>query len=275
MSSNHQHDDDDDLPRKHHDEHPHEEGEPWLVSYADLMTLLFGFFVLMYSFAASKNQNSVPDNPEMVAIRKELAQYFGGAYINPLEKMSEQLKQAIERISKDDPAMGAKLKNVAIDVAPEGLKVTFSSTVLFASGSSTFELDSQLLMREFVGIVKAAKQSFKIRVEGYTDPIPINSEKFPSNWELSGARASTVIRIFEESGFNSENLTAVGYGSTRPAVPNFDVNSKAIQENFAKNRRVVIFIMEDLTGARSSDPSSASASPREPVTDPAPSASSR
>jgi chemotaxis protein MotB len=236
------HDDDDDAPRKKHEEHEAAHDEPWLVSYADLMTLLFGFFVLMYSFEAAKNQNK----QDMVAIRKELSQFFGGGYVNPLDTVGKKFQETLKEAAKGDAAMADKLRNVMMKISPEGLEITFSSTALFAPGSSELEAEAQTLIKDFIQIIRETKEKYAVRVEGYTDPTPINSERFPSNWELSSARASTVIRMFEGSGFNPDRLTAVGFGSTRPMAPNRDAAGQWIPQNLSKNRRVVIYVTPEL-----------------------------
>jgi len=237
-SNSETHDDDDEHVHSHgsHDEHGDGgHGEPWLVSYADLMTLLFGFFVLMYSFEAAKNS----DDASMVRMRKELAQFFGGTYINPLTQVAQTYTKEVQgmHLSKD----------VTINEIPEGLEITFQSATLFESGASELTESARGVVLPLVKMLREQKTDFAIRVEGYTDDNPIRSSpKFPSNWELSGARASSVIRIFEELEFNPDKLTALGYGATRPAFPNRDSLGKAIPENQARNRRVKIFIINNL-----------------------------
>ena len=81
---------------------------------------------------------------------------------------------------------------------------------------------------------------YNIEVEGHSDPSPISTEMFPSNWELSSARASTVVRFFGESGLNFLKMKAVGFAETRPKVPNFDQKGEPILENQQTNRRISI-----------------------------------
>ena len=248
----HDHDDDDRGPPPFHEEHRSHE-EPWLVSYADMMTLLFGFFVLLYSFAAAKNE----EKRDVVAIRKELSQFFGKGYVNPLDGVAQKLQEALAAST-----IGQKIgKNMTIQVSPEGLEVTFSSTVLFQLGQPVLEAEAGTLIQNFVDIIKETKGSYAIRVEGYTDDIPIATDKFPSNWELSAARAATVVRIFEAKGFDPNLLTAVGFGSTRAKLPNRDDKGIPIEDNRAKNRRVVIYITQNLETENKTPPADAEASP--------------
>jgi chemotaxis protein MotB len=81
-----------------------------------------------------------------------------------------------------------------------------------------------------------AATDFPITIEGHTDNVPINTVQFPSNWELSAVRATTVLRLFADAGVNAERLTAIGYGETRPVEPN------VLAEGRARNRRVTIMI---------------------------------
>ena len=237
--------DEEEGPPQFHEEHRSHE-EPWLVSYADLMTLLFGFFVLMYSFAAAKNE----EKRDVVAIRKELSQFFGKGYVNPLDGVAQKLQEELAKST-----IGQKIgKNMTILVSPEGLEVTFSSTVLFQLGQPTLEPEARNLIQNFVDIIKESKGSYAIRVEGYTDDIPIATEKFPSNWELSAARAATVVRIFEASKFDPNLLTAVGFGATRAKLPNRDEKGVPIEDNRAKNRRVVIYITQNLEAENKAPP---------------------
>lgn len=231
---------DDDMPSPHMEEEHHGDAhdEPWLVSYADMMTLLFGFFVLLYSFEAAKNEG---DN-NSVNVRKELAQFFGGSYVNPLEGTEGKFQQAIESSDEISPELKEAFKDLSFKFTPEGIEVTFSSTALFKPGFATLDPGPASILNEFIGIISDNKEQYHVTVEGYTDPTPIGSGRFPSNWELSAARATTVIRKFESAGFNPDRLKAIGFGATRPLVPNYDENGEYIRENLSKNRRVVIFV---------------------------------
>lgn len=214
----------------------HEEGhdEPWLVSYADLMTLLFGFFVLMYTFASAKIKD---EDENMEKVRKELTQYFGGQYITPYEMLADNFKRGLQ---------GTDLGNsIAIKTTPEGLLITMQSTTLFPSGSAALYPKSIEVLKNLSVMLLEKSRTLKVIVEGHTDDEPIRkSSSFPSNWELSGARASSVIRIFEEAGFERTLLSAIGYADTRPEMPNRGANGIRIPENMSRNRRVIIKVAE-------------------------------
>jgi chemotaxis protein MotB len=219
------------------DEMPHEESheEPWLVSYADLMTLLFGFFVLMYTFAMAKLEN---EDQNMENVRKELSQYFGGEYATPYQKLAEDFKRSLK---------GSELgKSIVITTTPEGMTITMRSTTLFTSGSAGLYPQAKTIIESLATLLIDKSQKLKVVVEGHTDDEPLRSSSiFPSNWELSGARASSVVRIFEKAGFLRTLLQSIGYSDTRPELPNRNADGTAIPENMARNRRVTIKISDD------------------------------
>ncbi len=235
-----EHDDDSDVG--HHGGHgsgpheEHEEGEPWLVSYADMMTLLFGFFVLMYSFAKAELKD------DMVNVRKEVAKYFGGDVSSPFEDVKKDLETELQRIGMKDL--------VETKLSPEGLEIEFTSTVLFDSGKADILPHAKDALKILTGhLLEKAEYRYGVRVEGHTDDNPIlQSPKYDTNWELSGARAASVVRTFEGAGFHKADLLAVGHGDSRPKLPNRDNDGKAIVANQTANRRVVvkIFINEIL-----------------------------
>jgi chemotaxis protein MotB len=224
---------DEDEGPPHHEEHPAHDEEPWLVSYADMMTLLFGFFVLMYVFTLAKLEKAPKESPDdMIFLRKELANYFGGEYVTPLKDAQEQF---IRAMGGED-----KAKDVNVSVTPEGLDITVQSNAVFKSGSAEIEPGVRNALRALAKETLAEKQSYRVVVEGHTDDVPIvrNTDRFPTNWELSSARATAVVRIFEEAGYEPMKLMAIGYGSSRPKFPNREADGRPIPENQAKNRRI-------------------------------------
>jgi chemotaxis protein MotB len=215
----------------------HEEGghgEPWLVSYADLMTLLFGFFVIMYTFAQAKNK---AEDASYAKVKMELVKYFGGVYVNPMEDIEKKL----QRVLATQPQLS---KSLQIKSDNEGVKVIIQSQVLFEKGSADIATESVPILNTLIGLIKDANPEFIVRITGYTDDVPIHTQQFPSNWELSSARASTVVRMFEAAAYNPENLIAAGYGSSHPAYPNRDDKGVPIPENQARNRRIVMSISQ-------------------------------
>jgi chemotaxis protein MotB len=209
-----------------HDEEHSAHDEPWLVSYADMMTLLFGFFVLMYSFASKEKSE------EWERVRKDLAKYFGGQYISPYEQLDKGIKKVLD---KSSIANGFETASTS-----DGLEILFHSNFLFESGKADLSKNAAEPMKALAELILDRKEFIRLTIEGHTDDSPISTEKFPSNWELSGARAASVVRLFEALGFPAEHLQASAFGSTRPLVPNRGPDGKVIPENQARNRRVVL-----------------------------------
>ncbi len=207
-----------------------------MISYADLMRLLFGFFILMYVFTLAK-LNKAPqniDNDTMIHMRRDIAKYFGGEYVTPLEEATKNFKSSIASKNIGD--------NISIKLSPEGLDVTFQSNILFKSGSAELLPKTRESIKTLAGIIQMEKNEYRVLAEGHTDDMPIKNirHKFPSNWELSASRASAVIRVFEAEGFKPKNLVAIGFGKSRPIFKNRDEKGHPIPDNMARNRRIRI-----------------------------------
>lgn len=203
-----------------------EDGESlWLLSYSDLMTLLFGFFVLLMSF-------SKIDVDSFEKVRKETTLTFGGEYKKPFADLKEKLNEKIQAQGLNDKAV--------FDDMEKGMTITFRGSVFFDPGSAELKADAVALIEKLIPVIKSRGTQFNVVVEGHTDDSPIHSEKFPSNWELSAQRASAVIRIFEKQGFGRAQLRAIGYADTMPVAPNRNQKGDPVPENQSQNRRVVL-----------------------------------
>jgi len=176
---------------------------PWMVNYADLMTELVCFFVILYALSAALNKN--------------------------VQNASQQIKEMMEK-----GEMSGK-----VEVNKEGLKITLEEQgelPFFESGSADLTTEMSGKIDKLYPILKKLSEKNEVIVEGHTDNIPIATKQFASNWELSTARATSVVRHMLEMGFDPRKISAIGYGEYRPIVPN---NSP---ENRRKNRRVVFFV---------------------------------
>lgn len=220
------------LPEKIHIEEidiPQDDDENWLVSYADMMTLLFGFFAMMFTFTSL-------DHEGYIRIRKEIAKHFGGSDTSQVHAVQ---------------GSNSIWKNGEYRFYDDGLEVSFVTHLMFKTGSSELmpaaEKGLEQLIALILDVVNQNDMKRKvplIKVEGHTDDVPISKGSFwGSNWELSAARAASVVRLFESKGFPSDSLTAVGYGSTKPVLPNRDPAGVVIPENQTKNRRVIIKVI--------------------------------
>lgn len=224
----------------------------WLVSYADFITLLFAFFVVMYALSSiNEGKYRVLSDSLNSAFRN-----LPGTDVNILPSGAPALPipVPVARPAQPDGVKARqrdKMRNMAQDImqalAPlvregkvrvletsRGVTVEINDSVLFAPGQARLESRSVSAL-EAVGQV-LAESEFPITIEGHTDNVPIHTPQFPSNWELSAVRATTVLRLFAETGVPQEHLTAIGYGEQRSVDTNDTVEGRA------RNRRVTILI---------------------------------
>lgn len=216
--------------RSRHESHDDGEGN-WLVSYADMMTLLFGFFVILTAF-------STPDPGKVEKLKETTAKSMGGQYTKPFESLNLSLKNILEEMKLD--------QQVKIIDTGDGIAISSRGTLFFDSGSSQLKPEAEKLMQEIAAILAREALDFKILVEGHTDDVPTNSKLYPSNWELSSARASTVVRLLEAKGIPHANLRPLGLADTEPSVPNLSEQGAPLPENRAINRRIVVRIQKTL-----------------------------
>ncbi|CAN5679958.1 flagellar motor protein MotB [soil metagenome] len=209
---------------------PHEEGEAWLISYADLMTLLVGFFVILLSFSSV-------DEEKLEGLKRAITQEFGGSYQVPFGDMADRLRDKLKNMGLGDQFL--------VKSNDRGVEISFYGTLFFNTGSADMKDEGAELMDRLIPVVRAEAADFTVIVEGHTDDVPIsNGKHFRNNWELSSLRACRVLEAFEEGGFDKANLTALGYGDARPVVPNRDAEGNAIPQNQSQNRRVVIKLIK-------------------------------
>lgn len=232
----------------------HENHERWLVSYADFITLLFAFFVVMYAISSvNEGKYKVLSNALVNAFSNVTAEPGGQAIVVPASApvAAKPTLKADKVPPTEKTAERDKMKNVAKDImevlAPlvregkvklletsRGVTIEINDSILFAPAQAKLQPASISAMQAIARVL--ADTDFPITIEGHTDNLPISTAAFPSNWELSAVRATTVLRLFNDSGVGAERLTAIGYGDTRPV----ETNTSA--EGRARNRRVSILI---------------------------------
>ena len=222
----------------------HDNHERWLLTYADLITLLLAFFIVMYSmsridakkFGAVSSALSGALSGKQLAMRER--QIFarlqedeegGGALdTGELRLMREEIQEIVE-----DADMG---EAVTSEVTDRGLVIHIMEGALFEEARADLTDGARAVLRLVAD--KLRDNDNQLRVEGHTDPRPIHTSKFPSNWELSTARATAVLRFMVDSiGIEPGRISALGFGEFRPMVPN---DSPA---QMAQNRRVDIVIL--------------------------------
>jgi chemotaxis protein MotB len=175
-------------------------------------------------------QRPLPPRPRNAeAIRREKEQLTGVAR-NILQVMAPLVEQGKVRVTQ----------------SARGVNVEINASVLFATGDAKLSPDSAQALRAVAEVLK--DDDHAIQVEGHTDSVPIKTAQFPSNWELSAVRASSVVRLLIESGIAEKRLTAVGHGPTQP------VGSNETAEGRMRNRRVSVMILSNLQDAATEVP---------------------
>lgn len=212
---------------------PHEDEGNWLVSYADMMTLLCGFFIMLFSMAKL-------DTPKYDSFKQEVVKSFGGTYVSPTKELESATTEVIQEL-------GIK-KQAIISSDSQGIQIVFESTVFFDTLSSDVTSQGKQILNKVVESIyerqKKNGKTYHIAVEGHTDSRPIVGGPYPSNWELSAARASRVVRMFLDKGFSPGHLTALAYADTHPLLPARTASGTWDENALAKNRRVVLRILE-------------------------------
>ena len=244
----------------------HENMERWLVSYADFITLLFAFFVVMYAIS-SVNEGKyrvmsdslisafkeAPSSDKLIQMDTKTPEMLSGTG-KPIGKTVPQpqtveRQQAAERMKKVAKnvlqAMQPLIQDgqVRVTQSPRGITVEINASVLFKSGDAILQPQSSEALAAVAHVLTQVENP--IQVEGHTDNIPINSPSFPSNWELSSARAGSVVRLFTERGVPAARMVAIGYADNRP------VDTNATLDGRSRNRRVNVLILNEVGGVAS------------------------
>ncbi|MFM9889274.1 MAG: flagellar motor protein MotB [Rickettsiales bacterium] len=206
------------------------EDEGWLITFADMSALLMCFFVLLFSL-------SKPDEGQFKKVAESLRKQGYAVGDNPIADPYDQTKRELTM------ALGQSGydKFTAVSTSKQGVDVELSSTSFFQAGQAKFTAEAiPVLMLISKQIAPLAKQDVLVVVEGHTDDTPVSSAQFPSNWELSTARAANVVRYLIAQGFPANKLRVTGFGDTQPKAVNRDSAGNPIPANQELNRRVVI-----------------------------------
>ncbi len=231
----------------------------WLISYSDFITLLFAFFVVMYSISSvnegkyrvlsesllgvfSKQPTAMLENQGSQTI--EIAPYDSNSMIDFPETVhkgagngSNGLEQLLEQV---ESAFGALIDDEQIIITGNEtwIEISLNSSLLFNSGEARLNKRAVPIVQQLAGIMSGYENP--VRVEGFTDKVPIKSLLYPSNWELSASRSAAVVRMLVEEGINPDKLSAVGYGEYQP------IASNATEDGRRQNRRVVLVVSRNL-----------------------------
>jgi chemotaxis protein MotB len=219
----------------------------WLITFNDLITLLMVFFVLLFALGninAQKSEKLVSSLQGALGVLRE-GKKVGVQVVRPVQpkgpatqedsgdasikgsQVSEVSRNAMDDLA-DDP-------EITVVQTPKGLSITLSDGILFQSGVSELRSEGYPVLNKIIQTLQ--RNNFAVRIEGHTDNVSIRSGRFPSNWELSIARAVHVVKYFTDAGkIDPRRLSAVGYGESKPLYPNES------PQNREKNRRVEIIL---------------------------------
>ncbi|MDR7869591.1 MAG: flagellar motor protein MotB [Tissierellaceae bacterium] len=215
-------------------------GPAWITTFSDLMSLLLTFFILLFSMSSisadkfdnvatsfqsvlsGSNNNSILNNQDtIVEFSEELMRN---------EQMYNKVSEYLENEN-----LGS---NVSVSMNTKGVFVEMKDAILFEPGSASLKPEGIEVLKQLKGLINDFDN--ELVIEGYTDDVPMSSPRYPTNWELSTARAVSVVRhLAEVENIDPKRLSAVGYGEYSPIVPNDSI------ENRASNRRVNILIIFD------------------------------
>lgn len=211
----------------------------WMATFGDMMSLLLTFFILIVSFSSIQEvefQKAIGSLKGALGVLKTRRSTMNLTSLKnvplDLKKMAtvypeiEQLKEMLEEMKVSE--------HVEVETLPNSVKFTMQDQILFPLGRA--EVNRKIFPVLFKISEMARKVSGVLRIEGHSDDLPIHTEQYPSNWELSSMRAINILHYFENMGISREKLSCAGYADTRPIAPNDSA------ENRAKNRRVEIYL---------------------------------
>lgn len=245
----------------------------WMISYADFMTLLFAFFVVMYAISSINEGkyriltsslttafNRPGSTVSAMKTEHQLSEPREPVRDAPLEKLQELARNKVmSQISREvNTALKPLIDKGVVDVTRNALwvEINIKSNILFSSGEAILQQEAVPALARLAEVLKQFPND--IQVEGYTDNVPIRNSIYPSNWELSAARAANVVHLFMNQGVAPERMSAIGFGEYRPIAANDS------EQGRTKNRRVSVFILADGSARRVIDTSKSEAPPAIP-----------
>lgn len=256
--------------------------ERWLVSYADFVTLLFAFFVVMYAMAKGNDQQHQRLSESLQALFSMDTAIEKSTLVEPLSLLPDQAQSSDSSLDQDNdspmvdalPVLADRFRDSLAELINEEaiqvtgneswLKITLNNHVLFLPGQATPSEQAKNIVEDIAPILRTIGNP--IQVEGFTDNQVINTIKFPDNWELSTARAVAVVKLLIDNQISPQRLSATGYGEFQPVADN------STAEGRAQNRRVVLMVgkqprhQPSVTSPPAVLPTPAANSPLSPVT---------
>lgn len=209
--------------------------ERWLISYSDLVTTLMVLFIALYAMQLAKHRELETKNLALAPVEKNL----GDANTHvPRTEALEQLQASKRELISSLKVLRDK-QEILMRESARGVEIEINAKILFRSGEAHLMQDSDAVLDQVATALKEHSAQ-QILVEGHTDSVPISTTKYESNWELSSARAGSLVRFLVDKGIEPHRLTAIGRADNIPAVMGDDSPARAA------NRRVVIIVQYDL-----------------------------
>jgi chemotaxis protein MotB len=201
--------------------------ESWLMSYADMITLLLCFFIIFVS-------TSEPKQDKLAAATRGMQARFGAVDLaTPFTGAFRALQGIIDH--------NAAYQDMSVEKLQRGVQIELATAAFYKKDSAEFAPAREQILRDMVLALKDSEfEDYNVLIDGHTDDVPVSSGLYPTNWELSSARATRMVRFFIDNGFDPIRLNAAAYADTRPKVPNTDASGNPIPENRNRNARVVI-----------------------------------
>jgi len=245
-----------DMARKKHQSHPNH--ERWLVSYADFITLLFAFFVVMFATAQTDNaktravSESVKKALQGDSFKSAFSMLLGGSGDVKGQGIAQQAGSGGPKQSADlsavtladllpilSQALQQEIQSgrLSVHMTSRGLTISFAQAALFPSGEDEIAHDFYPTVQKIADAMNKVRNP--ARAEGHTDSVPIHNPRFRSNWELSAARSIALVELFTKFGIARERLSVAGYADTDP------IDNNDTEEGRRKNRRVDMVILNE------------------------------
>ncbi len=221
--------------------------DAWLMSYADMITLLLMLFILFVSLSGSKHGN-LKDLSRSEPQRPYVFERYGTINLGTPFDETYQLLVGLVSTNRND-------QNISVEKTQHGMWVDMSSVAFFKQGSADIPEEALPLLQSVARTITSGTQAGDIiEVEGYTSDEELGGDSpFANNWELASMRAARIASILTEQGVSASRLRAVGYGANNPVVPNTDEAGNPILENQKRNQRVVIWLQRPVAPASEPD----------------------
>ena len=206
--------------------------ELWIISYADMMTNLFAFVLLLLILSSLK---MIADKKPEATAKQDQTAAAETARQNEIAQLNTALTAVLEKNQLAD--------QIQLKVDPDGITLAISDELVFALGQAEITPQNRERLKPVLEALKDLDPKYNFVIEGHTDDNPIHTAQFPSNWHLSAARAVAQLELMGTLGFDQDRISIKAFGATRPVAPNRDANGTPLPANQSLNRRAVIRII--------------------------------